>query len=186
MSFSVFGYGSLVNRGTLPSFVSARPLAARGWRRAWRCISRGKFGGRCALSVVPDPDSAIEGLVLTFEDDAWPLIRAREHNYDPLHLADDPDVLIFRVQLEKDRYGDRDHPICLSYIDTTLQGFVQEFGEDGARRFMATTDGWSVPILDDRHDPTYPRAQKLSSAEQNLIDELLMSVDAVPARPQEV
>ncbi|MEO1103169.1 MAG: gamma-glutamylcyclotransferase family protein [Pseudomonadota bacterium] len=186
MTFSVFGYGSLVNRGTLPGFVSARPLAARGWRRAWRGTSRGKFGGRCALSVVADPQAHIDGLVLTFEDEAWPLIRAREHNYDPLRLEEDPEVIIFRVHAEKDRYGDADHPICLSYIDTTLQGFLTEFGDDGARRFMATTDGWGVPILDDRHEPTYPRAQKLSRDEQKRIDDLLMSVDAMPARPQEV
>ncbi|MEM9221050.1 MAG: gamma-glutamylcyclotransferase family protein [Pseudomonadota bacterium] len=185
MTFSVFGYGSLVNRRTLPALLSARPYTANGWRRAWRSTSRGQLGGRCSLSVVPDPNCAIDGLVLTFKDEAWPLIQQRELNYDPLRLKDDPDVIIFRVHAEKDRYGDADHPILLSYIDTTLQGFFREFGKEGARQFMVTTAGWHVPIINDRCAPKYTRAQNLSQEEELAVDALLCSVDAVPAHPQE-
>lgn len=181
MSFSVFGYGSLVNRGTLPAHLDARPIRARGWRRSWRASSFGVRGGACALSVVPDPGSVIEGLVVTFDDAEWPTIRRREHNYDILHLADEPDVIVFRASAAADRFGDARHPIHLSYIDATLQGFLREFGEDGALRFMESTEGWHVPILDDRDAPNYPRAQNLSIAEQIKVDELLRTVDARPA-----
>lgn len=185
MSFKVFGYGSLVNRGTLPPFLSAEPRSVRGWRRAWRATSRGARGGACALSVVADPDAIIDGLVVTFDDVVFPIIRKREHNYDMLRLDDDPDVIVFRARADVDRFGDADHPVHQSYIDATLQGFLQEFGEDGAARFMATTEGWHVPILDDRGAPNYPRAQILSSAEQIMIDRLLESVDAGPALASE-
>lgn len=178
MTFKVFGYGSLVNRGTLPPFVAAEQRTVRGWRRAWRASSVGRNGGVCALSVVPDPDAVIDGLVLTFDEAVFPIIRQREHNYDILRLDEDPDVIVFRARAEVDHFGDQNHPIHKSYLDATLQGFIKEFGEGGASRFMASTEGWHVPILDDRQAPHYPRAQILSSAEQLMVDRLLESVDA--------
>lgn len=185
MTFRVFGYGSLVNRRTLPPHTAIEHATVRGWRRAWRATSRGASGGVCSLSVVPDRADAIDGVIVTFEDDVWPLIRRREHNYDPLRLEEAPDVIIFRANAEADRFGDGHHPIHLSYIDVAIQGFLEEFGHDGVRRFMDTTDGWHVPIVDDRLAPGYPRAQLLSAEEIQCVDEMLESVDAIPLRPQE-
>lgn len=181
MTFSVFGYGSLVNRATLPAFLGARRTRATGLRRAWRACSVGASGGLCALSVVADAGGAIDGLVVTFDDAAWPIIREREKNYDPAPLPGEPDVLVFRAKPEADRPGDADHPIHLSYVDTTLQGFLREFGEEGAQRFIASTEGWHVPLVDDRAAPTYPRAQVLTARERAVVDALLESVDAAPA-----
>ena len=178
MSFTVFGYGSLVNRATLPPILNAEPLAVSGWRRAWRCSSRTERGGVCALSVVPDEDCVIEGLALTFEDGYWPQITARERRYAPVPLAERPEIIIFRALPEVDRWGDADHPVSLSYIDCILQGFIREFGEAGLARFVETTEGWHVPILGDRDRPRYPRAQSLDQAECDLIDRALRSVDA--------
>jgi len=185
VTFRVFGYGSLVNRGTLPPHVHAERRTVRGWRRAWRKRSPGLVGGVSSLSVMEAPGAEIDGLVVTFEDGMMPTIAAREHDYDPLRLADDPDIIIFRACAEMDRYGDADFPVLLSYLDATAQGFLREFGDEGLQRFMATTDGWHVPIVDDRADPRYARAQKLSSAEEMRINELLASVDATPVRAQE-
>ncbi len=186
MTFKVFGYGSLVNRGTLPPYVHAERRTVKGWRRAWRKRSPGLgVVGACSLSVVEAPDEEIDGLVVTFEDGMLETITAREHNYDPLRLADDPDVIIFRAKAEVDDYGDHEHPILLSYLDATAQGFLREFGEEGLDRFIATTDGWHVPIVDDRAQPRYARAQQLSSAEEKRINQLLRSVDATPVRAQE-
>lgn len=174
MTFSVFGYGSLVNRGTLPEHVSARPVTVRGWRRAWRAASRVASWGVCAVSVHEADGDAIDGLVITFEDEMWPVIEAREHRYVPFDLDGfDEKVIAFRAEPEADRWGDREHPIHLTYLDVILQGFLREFGEDGARRFMASTDGWHVPILDDRNAPRYPRWQVLSEAERRHVDALL-------------
>lgn len=180
MPFSVFGYGSLVNRGTLPAVLKAEPLTVRGWRRAWRCCSITPNGGRCALSVVEDPAAEIDGLTLTFDDALWPAMAAREKNYDPIILRDYGDVILFRAKPHADRWADAGHPVCLSYIDTTIQGFLRTFGAEGADRFMATTSGWERPILDDRTAPTYPRAQPLTGQETAAVDRLLSHVDAVP------
>jgi len=179
LTFSVFGYGSLVNRATLPDHVSARPATVRGWRRAWRAASRSAGRGVCAVSIAEAPDGEIDGLVVTFEDAVWPVIEAREHRYRWFVLPDfEERVLAFRAEPEVDRWGDRDHPVHLTYVDTVLQGFLRDFGEAGARRFMATTDGWHVPILDDRAAPRYPRAQCLSDRERSFVDRLLADANA--------
>ena len=178
MTFSVFGYGSLVNRMTLPPHVKAEPVALSGWRRAWRATSLAHAGGVCALSVVPGDDT-IEGLLVTFEDEARPVIDAREYRYDPLAAeALGPEALIFRANAASDRFGDSASPVHLSYVDVVIQGFYREFGEAGVERFMATTDGWHVPILDDRAAPRYPRAQQLTENERALCDRMLRVVDA--------
>lgn len=180
MPFDVFGYGSLVNRGTLPPYLSARRASVAGWRRAWRATSAEEDrGGVCSLSVVEAPDAMIDGLVITFPDEMRPIIDAREHRYDPLSavVGADP-VILFRASPDIDRFGDVDHPIHLSYLDCIVQGFVDAFGPDGVLRFGQTTDGWHVPILDDRVAPRYPRAQRLTAEERAAVDELLIMVDA--------
>lgn len=180
MTFCVFGYGSLVNRGSLPAFVSARPGRARGWRRAWRAASETAAGGVCALSVVEAPGAVIEGLFVTFEDALRPVIDTREARYDPLAVCDDDGgtAIIFRARPESDRFGDAANPVHLSYVDCVLQGYLREFGPDGVARFMETTEGWHVPLLDDRAAPRYPRAQQLSADERKLVDRMLILVDA--------
>lgn len=179
MSFSVFGYGSLVNRGTLPDHVSARPATLSGWRRAWRASSLAPAGGVCSMSVVEAPDDAIDGLLVTFEDAMRPVIDAREYRYDAVSAdALGEPAIVFRASADVDRYGDADFPVHLSYLDVIVQGFLAEFGTAGVERFMATTDGWHVPILADRDAPRYPRAQRLTAQETALVDHMLRSVDA--------
>ncbi|MDO8700376.1 MAG: hypothetical protein Q7J56_01845 [Deltaproteobacteria bacterium] len=39
--------------------------------------------------------------------------------------------------------------------------------------FITTTQGWGLPILDDRHRPRYPRAVFLTSAQLHEIDDIL-------------
>ncbi|MBJ3774104.1 gamma-glutamylcyclotransferase family protein [Acuticoccus mangrovi] len=179
MSFSVFGYGSLVNIATLPPYQAVQRASVKGWRRAWRASSATPLGGVCALSVVEDPDAEIDGVVVTFDDATWPTIAAREHRYDPLDLVHEGETItIWRASAGFDHFGDAAHPIHLTYVDCTLQGFLKEFGEAGVARFMATTDGWHVPIIDDRATPRYPRAQQLSNDERKLVDRMLNGVDA--------
>lgn len=179
MSFSVFGYGSLVNRATLPNAIAIRRVTVTGWRRSWRATSLTPRGGVCALSVVADPSCAIDGLMVTLDDAHWPLIRAREHRYEPLTLCGEhAGGIIFQAAPAVDRFGDADHPIHLSYVDCIVQGYRGEFGPRGVDRLFASTEGWHVPILDDRHALRYPRAQRLSPYELRLVDAMLKTVDA--------
>ncbi|WP_323785658.1 hypothetical protein [Thalassovita sp.] len=77
------------------------------------------------------------------------------------------------------------HPILLSYLDVVVQGYHQEFGEQGVTRFFQTTDGWDAPILDDRKQPHYPRHQTLARPETRLVDRMLDDIGArlVPLTP---
>jgi hypothetical protein len=66
-------------------------------------------------------------------------------------------------------------PILLSYLDVVTQGYLREFGEDGALNFFATTDNWG-PIKDDRHAPLYPRHQQLTAAETAFVDQQIRAL----------
>lgn len=186
MPFTVFGFGSLVNRKTLPDVLDAQPATVRGWRRAWR--APGHFGhgkGVCSLSVVP-AQASIDGLMVTFSDEHQERMAQRERNYDTIALPDHPGAYIYRAKPAIERWGDENNPISLSYLDTVLGGFLEEFGEEGAHRFMETTDGWFVPILDDRAAPLYPRATPLTVEQCAAVDALLRGVDAAVTTPSDI
>jgi len=122
-----------------------------GWRRAWR---KSPLRDRCFLTVVPALDDYVEGLIAAVPGAVYAIPEGAHH--DP---------------------GD-DNPVLLSYIDVVVQGFLAEFGPDGARHFFDTTQGWHVPVLDDRAAPIYARAQGLDEAERAVVDEGLARVGA--------
>ncbi len=175
-----FGYGSLVNRRT---HIYAPAFAARasGWRRAWRCTPDRE---PAFLTVVPDPDCTIEGLVAGVPGQDWAALDLRESHYDRLPashsvshtLAPGANIAIYAIPEGGRHPPDDDHPILLSYLDVVLQGYLSEFGRDGADRFLHTTTGWDSPILDDRARPRYPRAQELSAPERLYVDRALQSL----------
>jgi hypothetical protein len=165
-----FGYGSLVNRGT-HGYSTAWRAHLRGWRRVWRYTS-----ARHApyLTVTPCRESEIDGLVATVPGGDWRALDQREAGYrrvDPgaglsIEGARGLNVQVYMVPPETALNPDPRPPILLSYVDAVLQGYLREFGEEGARRFMATTDGFAAPLLNDRESPLYPRAQTLTADER--------------------
>ena len=109
----------------------------------------------------------------------WAALDKREGGYARIdasaqvtHEATATDIAAYQVP-PTNQVADGTHHILLSYLDVVVQGFLREFGEAGAEAFFATTDGWDTPILNDRADPLYPRAQKLTAQEQNLTDRLI-------------
>jgi len=172
-----FGYGSLVNRGT-HAFEDAHPARLRGWRRIWRhtLLRRVAY-----LTVVPDPQCEIDGLIAGVPHEDWESLDRREGAYDRVAAADQvdhplthrPDIAVYAIPDGKHGKPSEQGPVLLSYIDVVVQGYLREFGEDGVIRFFDTTDGWDAPILDDRAEPVYPRHQELSRDERHLVDDLL-------------
>ena len=175
-----FGYGSLVNRKT-HSFEQAHTARITGWRRAWR---RSLSRDLCYLTAVPDPASTIDGLIAAVPKGDWAALDVRERAYlrqDATHQVDhqinhDPEVAIYAIAADAHHPPTAQNPILLSYLDVVVQGYLAEFGKAGVARFFATTDGWGGPILNDRADPVYPRAQGLSHAETALVDHHLAEV----------
>ncbi|PVA09919.1 gamma-glutamylcyclotransferase [Pelagivirga sediminicola] len=171
-----FGYGSLVNRGT-HSFQDAHPARLNGWRRTWRPTSRREVA---FLSVVRDEDAWINGLIAPVPDDDWHALDIREGAYDRVpaeHMIEHPlphtpQIAVYAVPERPDE-APGEHHLLLSYIDVVVQGYLREFGTDGAQHFFETTDGWEVPVLDDRADPHYSRACRLSREETDVVDAAL-------------
>lgn len=189
--FHYFGYGSLVNAATRPQSHEVIPARLSGFRRAWRVSTRRSLlTGACSLTIRPaEPDSVVRGVLASENRVSLPTLDRRERHYDRLTVgaegvapetdyAHPGEVYVYRVKSAHDRYGSRRFPVLLSYVDCVLQGYLKVFGEEGVAEFMATTDGWHVPILDDRADPLYPRAQTLSPAERVLVDDALATAGA--------
>ncbi|MBC7283114.1 gamma-glutamylcyclotransferase family protein [Hoeflea sp.] len=193
-----FGYGSLVNRATLgPGVVAAWPARLRGWRRTWR--ARPDMGptplavlapgpAPCLLSAHPDPGSAIDGLLVIDLADNLTSVDAREFRYhrrligvDALDFGGEIPALARRAEIPLHVYEARiEHPpvagpspILRSYLDTVMQGFLCEFGETGLSRFVAETEAFDRPVLEDREAPLYGRAVALSPGEIALFDAVL-------------
>ena len=172
-----FGYGSLVNRET-HDFDGAHPARLKGWRRVWRHTTLRPVA---FLTVVPDPGGVIDGLIAEVPRLDWAALDERESAYDRVaayhqiehRLTHRPEIAVYSIPEGKHSAPSQTHPALLSYIDTVVQGYLREFGEDGAQRFFATTDGWEAPVLDDRADPIYPRHRHLSAEERAFVDACL-------------
>jgi len=178
-----FGYGSLVNRDT-HAYDYAFRARLKGWRRAWR-HTHGR--GTPFLTGVPCGGSEIDGLVARVPDANWQALDIRENGYDRheiegglAHDAEHPvKAQIYAVPPSSIIYPEARAPILLSYLDVVVQGYLREFGEQGAREFFTTTDGWDTPIRDDRAAPIYSRHKTLLSEERRFVDVHLDDLGAV-------
>ena len=177
-----FGYGSLVNRST-HSFTEAHPASARGWRRAWRSTALRPVS---FLTALPDTACEIEGLIAHVPNNDWAVLDAREHAYARVAAAHQishslghspSSIAIYAIEDGHHFDPSLENPILLSYLDVVIQGYLQEFGEEGAAQFFATTSGWDAPILNDRATPVYPRHQSLSRAETAFVDAQLAALN---------
>jgi hypothetical protein len=165
-----FGYGSLVNRAT-HSYPNATRASLAGWRRTWVHTAVRPLA---FLSVEPDPNTTIQGLIAHVPNGDWAALDARESGYNR-HLAEvllhnDTRHPIQVYAVPQTQVDANAHPILLSYIDVVVQGFLTEFGPQGAEDFFATTTGWHAPILNDRANPQYPRAQRLTARDTAVVD----------------
>ncbi|MEM9715788.1 MAG: gamma-glutamylcyclotransferase family protein [Pseudomonadota bacterium] len=174
MSRLIFGFGSLVTQAT-HSYGWRGTARLSGYRRVW---VPSPLWGQSLLSVEPHEGSEIDGSILEVSEADWPGLLEREKGYD-VHTVTasslDPatkDVSLF-VGRPDQAVAVNDKPILLSYLDTVVTGFVDNFGTDRARDFFGSTVGWSAGITKDRDDPIYPRTVSLSDQVKSLVDEEL-------------
>ena len=164
-----FGFGSLVNCAT-HTYPNSRPATLVGWRRIWMPIDRDVV----ALSVHRDGETTIQGLTADVPDGDWDALDLRESGYQR-HVIDIPEenaeTWVYAVPGQRLEITPN-YLILQSYLDVVLQGFLQQYGEAGVRHFFQTTDGWDVPVIDDRSAPRYPRHQPTSAAERALFDRM--------------
>ncbi len=169
-----FGYGSLVNRRT-HDYAEAQTARVSGWRRAWR---KSPLRDRCFLTAVPAPDDYVEGLIAAVPGADWAALDAREFAYDRHDVSQNTnhnagralDIAIYAIPEGAHHEPGDDNPVLLSYLDVVVQGFLAEFGRAGVQHFFETTEGWHVPLVDDRARPVYARAQTLAPEERDMVD----------------
>ena len=156
-------------------FEGAHPARLKGWRRIWRHT---KMRRVAYLTVVPDPVTEIDGLIAEVPYDNWQALDQREAAYDRVDAAHQvthplphtPEISVYAIPDGKHGHPTEAGPVLLSYIDVVVQGYLREFGEAGAIHFFSTTDGWDAPVIADRKDPRYPRHQRLTPSERDLVD----------------
>ena len=176
----IFGYGSLINsdsRRRTTGSGEARPVRVRGWRRAWNVVSTAT--GVTYLGVVRVEHAVRNGVLFEVSPEQLIEFDARESGYTrraipsgdwidavPRSISDDAHVYV------PDAPGTPTPscPIVQSYVDVVLAGCL-ELGNEFAREFVASTDSWDLPWINDRDAPRYPRAD--ASVPRAEIDSLL-------------
>jgi len=169
---SFFGYGSLVNLAT-HDFPNPRKATLEGWRRVWKQAATRPV----AFLSVHEANGTIDGLICDVPNADWVALDERERAYNRIDISQSlgGQTAIYQADPAKVAPPSTGHPILLSYLDVVVQGFFQNFGEQGVADFFATTDGWG-PIKDDRANPIYPRHQTLSKEETALVDRHLAAM----------
>lgn len=177
-----FGYGSLVNLAT-HGYHDTGLARARGWRRAWR---HSPLRPVSFLTAVPDSLCEIDGVIAAVPGADWAALDQRERAYQRLPASDQVshdrgqplDIAIYAIPEGQHGAPSTASPILMSYLDCVLQGYLQRFGVAGVTGFIATTDGWEAPILDDRAAPRYPRHQRVSAEERAMFRDHLSDTGA--------
>lgn len=159
-----FGFGSLVNLQT-HQYHDPIPTSIKGWKRQWVSST---LRDVAFLSVTPCPNTTLHGMSASTEGIGWEALDEREEGYNR-HQLPDTDMQMY-VGSPDCILADVKQPILLSYLDVVVQGYHTHFGEQGVVDFFATTQNWDHPILHDRHDPQYPRAQVITDEQRALVD----------------
>ncbi|MEL6960987.1 MAG: gamma-glutamylcyclotransferase family protein [Pseudomonadota bacterium] len=174
-----FGYGSLVHLGT-HAYLDPQPATLSGWRRVWKQAAHRPV----AFLSVERHDTTLHGITAAVPNADWTALDQREHAYLRRDVSDQFAHPTAVYEANPDHVADPStgHPILLSYLDTVISGYATLFpgAED---HFFDTTANWG-PILNDRHDPLYPRTQVIDAKTREYVDERLADL-AVPVQPAE-
>ncbi len=189
MTITYFGYGSLVNIDTIPANAEVTPGRLRGWVREWRVCGVGEDGqGRCALSVRPEAGAEIRGVMAREARTGLQALEHRERRYEKVEAIgtafscearNEPgpvELFLFKAAPDHLRWGTETYPILQSYLDCVLAGYFRIWDEEGIDHFLETTEGWHVPVLNDRANPHYPRKIDLDRELADLIDSKLAAL----------
>lgn len=183
----VFAYGSLLNKNTWSFKAELELVSLKGWVRQWRQIVQLDKGKICALNIYPNSNSIIEGILLKVDDATELSLSGREIGYEKTILAG-KDIIEQNTKINRTNettiayigskpttlWASNEAPILLSYIDVVAKGYFDLFGWDGVSNFFNSTQGWNLPILDDRDEPIYPRATKHDKKFQNFVNQQLI------------
>lgn len=165
----ILGYGSLINgesRAKTGETGAVWPVKLSGFQRHWSIMSQ-EFG-MSSVAVVKAQEHFCNGVLVEVPENQLALFDERERGY--LRSQVQPSQLsgYGHHELPLGTYWvyhtpqvippNQQAPIALSYVDVILSGCL-EHGDEFAQDFLALTQGWSGPLLNDRQNPRYPRVQ---------------------------
>lgn len=178
--------------------ISGRSTQSGEEQRLWQAALAAAGGEQgvsiediALLSVHRDPHCEIDGMLIVDRLSALPALDDRERLYDRTVLTAgtvrmtggsdlpdgvDPENLF--VYVGQENAGGE---ICLlqSYLDAVMAGFFHAHGEEGVKRFIATTTGFKRRMVRDRMHPVYPRAVQIDTRQAALFDDLLLEAGVI-------
>jgi len=170
----VFGYGSLINRGsrksTVPSATLAWPINITGLQRCWNATAGPGEISTTFLGDYENKRSTLNGVAFFATDAEVNALIRRESEYSPKHFslsrirwwAEQPPVLpetILVFCFAGNRQPTHSYPIIQSYVDICLSGCLavdQSLNSSDfefSRMFLRGTLGWSTHWVNDRRQP---------------------------------
>ena len=163
----IFGYGSLIcqdSRSRTGITSDASPVEVQGIQRRWSMHS--PEWPATAVSAHDSPKHRCNGVYFAVDADNLKNFDRREQGYQRIQLPWSQVNPLSEQSLPSDgtlwAYVGNDtgepstaRPIMQSYLDVILNGCLN-FGVDFTQRFTETTELWQC-LVDDRHDPQYPR-----------------------------
>lgn len=179
-----FGYGSLVNPNTHRTKVLHYERAQlRGFARTWQARpDPAELPIALLSSARSNVDDVLDGLLVFDRAENLPALDAREAGYDRLSVTHEelvlasgsamPNCPLYIYTGRTPFAPESEHFILQSYLDAVLQGYLHQYGEQGARNFVVRTAAFDTALMTDRNEPHYPRAVNLSPDEITHIDGL--------------
>lgn len=182
----IFGYGSLIcqdSRSRTGVTSNAYPIEVRGIQRRWSMHS--PEWPATAVSAHHSQSHHCNGVYFSVDDENLSKFDQREQGYDRIQLPWDQvtspdnralptDGVLWAYVGTDEGAPSHTRPIMQSYLDVILNGCL-DFGTDFTRRFTQTTELWQH-LVNDRHDPQYPRPlnnpERRSDIDQILTDYL--------------
>jgi len=183
----IFSYGSLLNKNTWSFKAELELVSLKGWIRQWRQIVQLDKSKICALTIYPNSNTTIEGILLKVDKATELSLGEREIGYEKTIIAG-KDIIEQNTEIQLTNetaityvgskattsWASEEAPILLSYVDVVVKGYFDLFGWEGVTNFFNSTQGWNLPILDDRDEPIYPRAAKHDKKFIDFIDQQLL------------
>jgi cation transport regulator ChaC len=180
----IFGYGSLIcsdSRNRTGISGMAHPVEVSGIARRWSLQT--PEWPATAVSAHSVPGALCNGVYFAVDQANLELFDQREMGYDRVevewrnvaalsdHALPTQGALWTYVGRNTGKPS-QDKPIMQSYLDVIMDGCLS-YGEDFACRFTQQTELWQH-LIDDRHNPQYPRPLKDHKHLPN-IDQILQS-----------
>jgi len=152
----MFGYGSIMNQTSLGKTLADPSQAIKATLQGYKRKCNAPYNGYLYMNIIPQTDSAIEGVLVPVSDDELEQMKAREVGYEAVDVT----AAISPTQTQSvvafvapDKTFDMTYQIPRSYLSTCTRDMTE------ADRAQWITDTIiENEIIEDLDDPVYVNA----------------------------